>query len=307
MELSFGQKPRLTGLALMGCLLLPTFAQASDLESAQAAFHTSGQRSIYLESRGITLEYERQGRRNGHPVIFLHGYADSWFSFSRVMPLLPNDIRAYFLTQRGHGDSDKPTCCYEMDDYVADLAAFMDELEIEKATLVGHSMGSLIAHQFAIEYPDRVNGLVLLGSAPKGGNEVLGGFVDFINSITEIDLDFVNELQSSTLCVPVPQAFYDTLIAESVKAPLFVWQDALEGLVAEDHSDRLGEIAVPTVVIGGMKDPLFSNEEQIDLARAIPNADVVLYGNLCHSPNWEDPERLTADLVQFLRSRVFNQ
>lgn len=308
MKPSFGKAPRLMSLALLSCLLLPTFAQAGeeDLEAApEAHYHAEQQRSIYLESRGITLEYELQGRRSGHPVIFLHGYADSWFSFSRVMPLLPNDLRAYFLTQRGHGDSDKPACCYTMGDYVADVLAFMDELEISKATLVGHSMGSLIAHQFAIEHPDRVEALVLLGSAPKGGNTVLNDFNDFIQSVTEIDLAFVNELQSSTLCVPVPQGFYDTLIAESVKAPLFVWQDALEGLVTEDHSTRLGEIAVPTVIIGGMKDPLFSNEEQIDLARAIPNADFVLYGNLCHSPNWEDPERFATDLVQFLRTRVY--
>ena len=306
MKPSFGKFFRLESLALLSCLLLPTLAHAGEQDLEAARDHHAGeQRSIYLESRGITLEYERQGRRNGHPVIFLHGYVDSWFSFSRVMPLLPNEFRAYFLTQRGHGDSDKPVCCYTMGDYVADLLAFMDEFEISKATLVGHSMGSLISHQFAIEHPDRVEGLVLLGSAPKGGNAVLNDFNDFIHSVTEIDLDFVNELQGSTLCAPVPQEFYDTLIAESVKAPLFVWQDALEGLVTEDHSDQLGEIAVPTLVIGGMKDPLFSNEEQIDLARAIPNADFVLYGNLCHSPNWDDPERFATDLLQFLRTRVY--
>lgn len=285
------------------CSLLLVFSLPP---AASASSHHSGEeRSVYLESRGISLEYVQQGRRNGHPVIFLHGYVDSWFSFSRVMPYLRNDIHAYFLTQRGHGDSDKPVCCYSMDEYVADALAFMDEMEIQKAVLVGHSMGSHIAHQLAVEHPERVEGLVLLGSAPRGGNAVLSEFNDFIHSVSEIDLDFVEELQGSAFCIPVPPEFYQGLISESLKAPLFVWQDALEGTVTEDHSAHLGEISAPTMVIGGMKDPLFSNEEQIELARVIPDADLMLYGNLCHSPNWEDPQRFATDLLQFLRTRVY--
>ena len=57
---------------------------------------------------GVRLHYAERGDREGEAIIFLHGYSDSWFSFSRVLPLLSPEYHAFALTQRGHGDSDKP-------------------------------------------------------------------------------------------------------------------------------------------------------------------------------------------------------
>ena len=80
---------------------------------------------------GPTLHYAEQGDRSWEPIIFLHGYSDSWYSFGRVLPLLSPEYDAFALTQRGHRDSDKPECCYTVDDYAADVDAFMDALGIE--------------------------------------------------------------------------------------------------------------------------------------------------------------------------------
>src|SRR5688572_4752201 len=92
-----------------------------------------------LLSTGVRLHYAERGDREGEAIIFLHGYSDSWFSFSRVLPLLSPSYHAIALTQRGHGDSDKPECCYTVDDFAADVDAFMDAVGIERATVVGHS------------------------------------------------------------------------------------------------------------------------------------------------------------------------
>src|SRR3712207_7271465 len=70
---------------------------------------------------GVRLHYAERGDREGEAIIFLHGYSDSWFSFSRVLPLLSPEYHAFALTQRGHGDSDKPECCYTPDDFAADV------------------------------------------------------------------------------------------------------------------------------------------------------------------------------------------
>ena len=61
-----------------------------------------------LLSTGVRLHYAERGDRGGEAIIFLHGYSDSWFSFSRVLPLLSPSYHAFALTERGHGDSDKP-------------------------------------------------------------------------------------------------------------------------------------------------------------------------------------------------------
>src|SRR5919107_2211171 len=111
---------------------------------------------------GVRLHYAERGDPTGEAIIFLHGYSDSWFSFSQVLPLLSSEYHAFALTQRGHGDSDKPECCYTPDDFAADVDAFMDAVGIEEATLVGMSGGSFIAQRVALDYPHRVSRLVLI-------------------------------------------------------------------------------------------------------------------------------------------------
>jgi non-heme chloroperoxidase len=70
-----------------------------------------------------------------------------------VLPLLSPEYHAFALTQRGHGDSDKPECCYTVDDFAADVDAFMDALGIERATVVGASTGALFAQRAVLSYP----------------------------------------------------------------------------------------------------------------------------------------------------------
>jgi non-heme chloroperoxidase len=78
----------------------------------------------------VKLPYVEQGNQSGFPLIFLHGYADSWHSFERVLPHLPNYIHTFALTQRGHGDASRPITGYRIHDFVADLLAFMDVLHL---------------------------------------------------------------------------------------------------------------------------------------------------------------------------------
>lgn len=115
---------------------------------------------------GVRLRYAEQGDRGGPAVILLHGYSDSWFSWSRVMPLIPARYHVIAPDQRGHGDSDKPEGGYAMRDMAADVLSLMDALHLERATVVGHSMGSFIAQQIAVAASGRVERLVLVGSAP---------------------------------------------------------------------------------------------------------------------------------------------
>jgi non-heme chloroperoxidase len=88
---------------------------------------------------GPQVHYTEQGDPGGQPILFLPAYADSWFSYSRVLPVLPARYHAYALDQRGHGDSERPACCYGIDDFAADAVAFLDAVGLQRAALVGHS------------------------------------------------------------------------------------------------------------------------------------------------------------------------
>ena len=103
----------------------------------------------------VRLCYAEQGDSSGVPIVFLHGATDSWRSFERVLPHLPESIRAFAVTQRGHGDSSRPATGYCPRDFAADLAAFMDALNLKTAIVAGHCMGGLVAQRFALDYPSR--------------------------------------------------------------------------------------------------------------------------------------------------------
>jgi pimeloyl-ACP methyl ester carboxylesterase len=113
---------------------------------------------------GPKLDYVEQGKASGIPVVLLHGWTDSWHSFEPVLPHLPSDLRAFAITQRGHGDAGRPALGYGPRDFAADVAQFMDLLGIGAAVIAGHSMGSSIAERFALDHPERTLGLVLLGA-----------------------------------------------------------------------------------------------------------------------------------------------
>ena len=151
----------------------------------------------------VTLPYVEQGDPTGVPVLLLHGITDSWRSFEGVLPHLP---RPCLLPCRNGAMAMRlaPTGYYPQD-FAADLAAFMDTLKLGPAVVVGHSMGSYIAQRFALDYPDRTLGLVLMGSCTTvRGNPVAMELWDsVVSTLTDpIDPGFVREFQQSTLARP---------------------------------------------------------------------------------------------------------
>lgn len=262
--------------------------------------------TIRLET-GLQLHYAEQGDPAGQAIIFLHGYSDSWFSFSRVLPLLSPSYHAFALTERGHGDSDKPECCYALDDFAADVDAFMDAVGIEEATLVGHSGGGLIAQRVAESYPHRVSRLVLVSTASKGA--LFRGVSELEEAVRTLEDPvppaFAREFQQSTIYGPVPEEFFETVVAESLKLPARVWRDYFEGVIFA-KSVELRDIKVPTLIMWGEQDSYPPREEQERLAREIPGAILKIYPETGHDPHWERPEEFVRDLEGFMDSVLQN-
>jgi non-heme chloroperoxidase len=252
-------------------------------------------------STGVRLRYAELGDPAHHPLILLHGYTDSWFSFSRVLPELAEMFRVYALDQRGHGDSARPAGGYSMGAMAADVLAFMDAEGLQRATIVGHSMGTFVARQVALAAPGRVESLVLLGSGINARNQVLLELQQAVDELAEpVQTEFVREFQVSTIALPVPDSFLDRVIAETLKLPLHVWRTALAGLLADDSHGRLGEIQAPALLISGAKDAIFSEAEQDALLAALPAASLTRYPAIGHAPHWERPDEVARTIVSFV-------
>jgi non-heme chloroperoxidase len=253
-------------------------------------------------STGVTLDYASQGDPAGVPVVLLHGYTDSHPSYAPLMSHLPERIRAYAVTARGHGDSDKPERGYALADHVADVAAFLDAAGHEAAVVVGHSFGSYTAQRFAIDHPERTVALVLLGAfrAVQDTEELEAAIAQLEDPV---DPAFARAFQASTITRPLAPGQLDRAVAESCKVPARVWQAALNGMLAAVPPTEAGTITAPTRIIWGDQDQYCPRSEQLLLADAIPGAELLVYEGTGHAVHWEEPARAAADIAALLSPR----
>jgi non-heme chloroperoxidase len=285
-------------LALTAPALLPL--AAASISAAAPASPELRFADVRL-STGVRLRYLVQGDPAGRPVILIHGITDSWFSFSRVLPEISTAHRVYALDLRGHGDSDRPANGYTPQHMAADVIAFMDALGIRRAVLVGHSMGSFVAQQAALSAPERMAGLVLIGSATAARNAVTLELQQAMASLPDtVPAEFTTEFQASTVHQPVPEEFMLRVVAESRKAPARVWRAALVGLVETERFTGLRGGRVPALLIWGDRDGMFSRSEQQALVAALPIASLKVYRETGHAPHWERPREVVRDLERFL-------
>lgn len=254
---------------------------------------------------GVRLRYAEQGRGDGPVVVMLHGYSDSWKSWSLLLPLLPPGLHVYALDQRGHGESERPASGYHMRDLAADVVAFMDARGIERATVVGHSMGSFVAQQVALAAPARVERLVLIGSATTPRNVVGMGDLDaavrsFADPEAPVSAEFAREFQVSTVHHPVPAPFVDGAVAASLKLPARVWRALMDGMLATDVASELRALRIPTLLLWGERDAMMLRAEQDALLALLPDAALVAYAETGHAVHWERPAEVARDLARFV-------
>lgn len=274
-------------------LLLPCLAggQPSDPFAAFSA----GKKSITL-STGITMKYAEAGNPLGTPVILLHGYTDSGRSFQYVLPALEKEnpqLRIIAPDLRGHGETsmpdsmqcrENPETCFGPADFAGDIVALMNGLNIPKAHIVGHSMGSIVAQELAMRHSGRVNNLILIGTFASGRESVTCSFLgDMVEkdwrsvlekrpgfrwpadawSLTTDDLNGAASdfLQNFWVVDPVAdEAFVKAILPETQRVKLGAWIGSIRGLQQMDNREALKNLKKPTLVLWATQDNAFPAE-----------------------------------------------
>jgi pimeloyl-ACP methyl ester carboxylesterase len=194
------------------------------------------------------------------------GWPGSWFSFSRVLPLLPATLRLIAFDQRGFGESDHPDSGYTIPGFAADLVAL---------------------------------GLIGTGASTKitGADDLQAALRELPDPTPE---SFAREFQSGTVYRPVPAEFFDRIIRESLKIPPRLWPVMVDCLLAYDDTREFGMIRAPTQLLWGDHDALFSRAQQDAFLAALPAARLKVYEETGHCPNWERPEWVAADVADIV-------
>ncbi len=254
---------------------------------------------------GVSLQYAEQGEESGTPIIFLHGISDSWRSFERVLPNLPESVHAFALTFRGHGDSSRPAEGYLYQDFAKDVVEFMDLNNLDSTIIVACSTGCYVAEFLAAEHPERVEGLILV-SFPysQSENQALNEFREYVLSSLEdpVPVEFVREFQESTLVQTVPEDFLEAMIEESLKMPASVWKAMIKGFLQDDPYRAVKKFKTPTLLVWGDQDSMSNKSDQNELQRIIENSKLLVYEGVGHAVHWEEPEKFTSDLLSFIKN-----
>lgn len=246
-------------------------------------------------------------------VVFLHGASSNLMDqFVPMKPLLEGRAGLLFFDRPGHGWSERGAGNETPFGQAKTLAALMDRLGIEDAILVGHSFGAAVATAFALSYPRKTRGLVLLASATHPWP---GGATSWYYSLTAIPVvgrifaasiawpAGMLRLARATECVfspnKVPAGYADLAsIGLVLRAPAFR-ANAIDVAGLYGHTlataPRYREIEAPTVVISGDRDTVVDEEiHSTGLSRDIEGAELVWVENLGHKPDWIAPELVAA-------------
>ncbi len=239
------------------------------------------------------------------PIVFIHGASgnlkDQMVPFSRA---LAGRAEMLFFDRPGHGWSTRGTSNGDPGGQSATVAALMDRVGIDRAIIVGHSFGGAVAAIFALDFPDRVAGLVFMSAA---SHPWPGGKTSWYYDLATVPLlgwlfaetlawpGGMLRMRAATDCVfapnPTPENYLRDASIELVLRPSAFRSNSLdvEGLYrhALKAAPRYREIAVPTVVVSGDRDTVvFEEIHSVGLARDIPGAELIWVHNLGHKPDW---------------------
>lgn len=253
----------------------------------------------------MTLQYVMQGDPKGPVVVLLHGAGDSWHSWELVLPHLPNTLRTYAVTMRGHGLSDHPKTGYARADFASDITSFLRMMDLRDVTLVGHSLGSFVAQVVAANDAEgRLSRLVLVGSGPGRAPDpnAPSPTSSYFASVTDpISYEFARDFQAGTAFTPLPAAFLETMIGEVQRVPAAMFHALARGSADPQHLEKLGRIKAKTLLLWGQQDAMFSRADQDGLLKAIPGSTLIAYPSTGHALHWEAPERFASDLTAFMK------
>jgi 3-oxoadipate enol-lactonase len=261
----------------------------------------------------IDIYYEQHGDPQGEPLLLIMGFVMNAGAWGAQIPALAERYHVTAFDNRGAGRSAQPDGAYTMPQFVADTAALMDELAIERAHIIGASMGGMIAQEFALAYPKRVRSLVLMCTTPGGPHsagyhelalraEEAFAIEDIAASMTpERARDFALELFTPEF-LEKPGPGFLQMAGSTMQHPssLAGMKGQMRAILGHDTFDRLHEIAAPTLVLAGDADPMILPENSRILASRIPNAELELFPALRHGFNAEQPERVNRAVLEFL-------
>lgn len=304
-------------------------ASNNQYSDAELIKHWPGFENRYEDVNGINLHYVEGG--SGSPVICLPGWPQTWYSFKNIAPALSKKYRVIVIDIRGMGTSEKPQTGYDKKTMAKDIYELIIKLKLEKATVIGHDIGGMVAMSLAFNYPECVSKLILMdGAHPSEGmlqmplipamgafkekmtgdaqyawwmgfNQVKGLPEKLLEGRFHLVLDWlfsyvmIDDRKMSAFEREVYATAYNS--SESIRASNAWYQTFPEDI---EDSKQYQQLAMPVLGIGSN---VGYNFTKIGLPYVAKNYEIVGILNSGHYMNEEKPEEVLDAVERFLSSK----
>jgi pimeloyl-ACP methyl ester carboxylesterase len=249
------------------------------------------------------IAWERRGA--GEPLVLVHGLGYARWGWEPVVDRLAERFEVVLLDNRGIGASDAPPGPYTAAEMAGDVLGVLDEAGIERAHVVGTSLGGMIAQELALAEPERVHKLVLVCTTPGGPNAapMPAETVRLLAEAPSLEpLVALRKFVENALAPGASDELVERILAHRIATaqPLAAWMAQAAAGASFDAWDRLPGLQAPTLVLHGSGDAVVDPANADLLASRIPGARVERFEGCGHLLFWEEPERFAEIVGEFL-------
>jgi 3-oxoadipate enol-lactonase len=262
-----------------------------------------------VTANGIGIYYEMHGQ--GQPLVLISGIGYTSWQWHRMIPYLADRFRVITFDNRGVGQTDKPEGPYTAHMLAADTVGLLDALAIEKAIIMGHSMGGFIAQALVLEFPHKVEKLILC-STNFGGPRHVPVTPEAMKVLTDVSSDPLTRFRNGLYISTAPgwaeknpqmiQEWVDWRAANPIEPAPYQAQLAIGlGLMQEEAAfeNQLHRIKIPTLILFGQYDMVVPPANAALLAEKIVDRKVVILPNAGHFFPIEAPEAASQAVIKF--------
>src|SRR5215217_2612949 len=317
---SFNHRTTMTLIAISVMLLpfcyIPQFAWSQSQESSRDVY-TKAQ-TEHVQVGDINIAYKRFGQ--GKPILFIAGTSqtkDAWDP-TLLLELAATNHTVIVFDNRGMGETTVGTKPFSIEQFANETAGLLDALQIEKADVFGASLGSFVAQELALNYPEKVDRLVL-SAGYCGGNETVypsGQAAETLMTLAspEVLQNMTAEQQAMILAqIMFPPEWlkeHSEILNTTViqltpvrsASPEIIQQQGLAVGTWRGSCDRLSSITQPTLVIVGEQDLLAPPHNSVMMAQRIPHSWLVIIEGTGHGVSWQVPNEFSAIVQTFLNT-----
>lgn len=277
----------------------------------------------FVSTPKLKVHYEMAGTSDA-TLLLLHGNFGSSRWWQPVLERLPEGYRAYAPDMRGCGRTERPGFGHHIEVLAADVHAFATSLDLRSVHLVGHSLGGAIALDVALRYPELVRSLTLVTPPPAEGRSVVDKadlFGHWLSRLFDVDRDTLvvtlgaayrllhhlganRPLLRSALKRLTPTLSdgdtFNALVREAARMAPEAVVGHLRALDEWNVEAALGQLDIPALVVGGAQDVLIAPEALERFTRELPKGRLVIWQDVGHSIQLEQPERFVRLLLDFI-------